>query len=489
MASDPSHARRRPQRRNTVSLQPTGSLKGSHVHVMGAGGIGMSAIAQLALAQGATVSGCDLRANAQTERLQRLGAAIHLGHDPDHITPETDLVVFSSAIRADNPELLHCRNTGVTALSRLDFLAQLMDGHEVIGVTGTHGKTTTTWLAAHLLITAGLDPTAMIGGVVASPILAGNVRLGSGPHFVAEIDESDGRMTAIHPHFSILLNIEREHLDHYGSLKKIRDTFAAYAAGTHPEGLLIACADDPHVMNVVTAAARRHVTFGFGPRAHVRASDVVPGPCRMSFTARGPDFVYENLQLEMPGRHNVLNALAVVVLSRALKLPEQVLRQSLASCPRVGRRFEIKWELGDIQCVDDYAHHPSEVRATLEAARAQPDASGRIVAVFQPHRYSRTARLMPEFATAFDAADQLIITPIYAADEAPIAGVSGKSLAAAIAKRGSVDVTYIRGRESIIRHLAAELQPGDVVITMGAGDIGSLGDALHERLETMRQAG
>lgn len=464
---------------------PAYEVRGKRIHFMGVAGIGMSAIARMAQDQGAIVSGCDLRANSETRRLEAQGVAVSLGHHGDHIVPDLDLVVRTSAIPAENGELMCAREKGVEVISRLRMLSRLMAGRESIAVAGAHGKTTTTWLAGNLLIHAGLDPTLMVGGVV--PPLKGNFRRGAGRHFVIEVDESDGLFTEIRPTWSILTNIDREHLDHYSGLEEICETFAIYVANTRPDGCVIACADDARVMDIVSASGRRTVTYALHAPGDIRAADVRLAEAACRFTARGPDFEYRDLCIEMPGEHNIQNALAVVALSRLLGIGEPILRESLARCPRVRRRFEIKWECAQVRLIDDYAHHPTEIIATLKAARRW--ARGRLIVVFQPHRYSRTLLLLEEFARAFNLADHLVVTSIYSANEPPLAGITGGTLASAAQRAGVRSVQFIPKRGRILEHLASFAKPGDTIITMGAGDIGSLGDALQERLETLSESG
>ncbi len=451
-------------------------VRGRRIHFMGVAGSGVSAIARIALERGAAVSGCDLRANAASEGLVAKGAVCYLGHSPRHLD-EVDLLVHSSAVPPDNPELAAAHEAGIEVLSRTRMLARLMEDHSCIAVAGSHGKTTTTCLVAHMLIAVGMDPTVMVGGMV--PTLAGNFREGESEWFVTEVDESDALLLEIRPRYSIVTNIDREHLDCYPDLDAIVKTFGEYLARTRPDGVIIACADDERLRALLAGAAVPVLTYGFSPAADVRGTNLVLGDTESRFDVVGPSLELPGVTLRLPGEHNVQNSLAVVALGFALGVPEADMRDSLLSSPRVERRLEAKWNSGGIRMLDDYAHHPTEVVVTLKAARGMT--KGRLIAVFQPHRYSRTVALLDDFARAFDGADQLVVTATSAANEPPRAGVTGSTLAEAVRRQGAVPVEYIPRRENIIEYLMAATREGDTILSLGAGDIGALGDELRGR--------
>ncbi len=456
------------------------SVKGRRIHFMGVAGIGMSAIAELAAERGALVSGCDLEANENSQRLSAAGIGFVLGHSPGHLADKPDLIVFSSAIPVDNPELAAARAAGIETISRSNMLARLMDDRRSIGVAGTHGKTTTTWLAAKLLLDAGLDPVVMVGGVV--PELGSNFRPGRGEWFVTEVDESDGLLLEIRPEVSLLLNIDRDHLEHYGSMKEIEKVFAEYAANTRPDGCIIGCGDDARVKRAIAAADREALTYGLGEGGGVRGFNVRLDGTGSTFDAFVGDRELRDLRLTLLGEHNVLNALAVVALAERLGIEEEPLRRALSGAGSVKRRMEKKGEAGGVSVYDDYGHHPTEVEATLKAAKLLVTGKGRLVVVFQPHRYSRTKHLRKEFGRCFGDADHLVITSIYSANELPIEGVSAAQIVEEVSRSGHPSVQYIPAWKSIVPHLLSVVGPGDVVLLLGAGDVWKLHDELLERI-------
>ena len=456
-------------------------VKGKHVHFMGIAGIGMSAIARIALERGAVVSGCDLKANSSSHGLVEKGAHCYLGHSPQHLNGGgIDLIVYSSAIPQENAELGLARERGIEVISRSNMLSRLMDDRTGIAVTGAHGKTTTTWLIANILINAGLDPTVMVGGVVAS--LDGNFRQGSSEWFVTEVDESDGMLLEISPTVSVITNIDREHLDHYSGIDEIVATFEEYVSRTRPGGTLVGCVDDARVAALLEKSGVETVTYGLGDGAQYRAEMQELTNCHAIFDVQAPGGGIEGLTLAMPGEHNVKNSLAAIAVARHIGIEDEIIRMSLLTCARVGRRFEIKSREGGVRIVDDYAHHPTEIAATVRAAR--PSTEGRLVVVFQPHRYTRTRALADEFGPAFVETDHVVVTSIYSANEPPVAGLTGAVVAESARKAGCGSVEYIPNRESIVEHLVSYLEPGDTVLTMGAGDIGTISGELSERLRS-----
>ena len=454
-------------------------VSGKHIHFMGIGGIGMSAIARIALERGAVITGCDLKANGPSSKLVDAGAVCYLGHSPTHLGHEpVDTLVYSSAIPQDNAELKAARENGIEVISRSNMLSRLMEDRAGIAITGAHGKTTTTWLIANILMNAGLDPTVMVGGVV--PTLEGNFREGAGDLFVTEVDESDGMLLEITPTYSVLTNVDAEHLDHYSGIEEIVETFAEYLSRTRPGGKVIGCVDDERVAGLLGDCGFETIGYGLGKSASLRAEMKELTNCHAAFDVRGFGGDLPELNLAMPGEHNVKNALAAIAVARIVGVEEEIIRMSLLTCPRVGRRFEIRSREAGIRIVDDYAHHPTEVAATIRAAR--PSTDRRLVVVFQPHRYTRTQALSREFGPAFLDTDHLVVTAIYSANEPPVAGLTGAVVAESAREAGCRSVEYIPNRESILDHLASILEPGDTVMTMGAGDIGTLGDELRERI-------
>jgi UDP-N-acetylmuramate--alanine ligase len=447
---------------------------------MGAAGIGMSAIAELAAGRGAIVSGCDLETNDNSQRLVAAGIEFRLGHGPEHLSAGVDLLVYSSAIPGDNPELVAAERAGIEIVSRSTMLARLMADRRSIGVAGTHGKTTTTWLAAKLLLEAGLDPAVMVGGVV--PELGSNYHPGQGEWFVTEVDESDGLLLEIKPEVSLLLNVDRDHLDHYSGIREIEKTFAEYAANTRESGAIIGCGDDPRVVKVTKSAGRPLVTYGLQSGVEVRGFNLRLDGTGSTFDAFAGDRELRDLRVTLLGEHNVVNALAVVALADRLGVEEGVLRRALAAAGSVRRRMERKGEAGGVMVYDDYGHHPTEIRATLAAAKLLVEGRGRLLVVFQPHRYSRTRQLRKEFGECFAGADHLVVTGIYSANESPIAGVSAAQIVEEVSAAGHPSVQYIPAQKSVVPHLLSVVGPGDMVLLLGAGDVWKLHRELLEQL-------
>ena len=437
----------------------------------------MSGIAELLLALGYQISGSDLASGATTGRLEKLGAQIGIGHDPA-LVEQADVVVISSAIGADNPEILEARRVGIPVIPRAEMLAELMRLQDGIAVAGTHGKTTTTSLIAHVLERAGLDPTVVVGGRIAVGDERTGARLGQGAFLVAEADESDGSFLRLSPVISVITNVEPEHLDHYGSEDALLDAFARFANLVPFFGLCVVCVDHPGVQELLPRLSRRRTTYGFSRQAEWRAGEPEFGPDVTRFAVHRRDLELGQLELPLAGRHNVLNAMAAIAVADEAGVDFETAAAALASFSGVDRRFETKGEEAGVRVIDDYGHHPTEIRATLDAARAIHKGRGRLVVVFQPHRYSRTRDLFEDFVAAFGDADLLILTEIYAASEAPIPGITGAVLAESIRERNDTEVRFRPELGSIAEELAGELQSGDWVITLGAGSITGLGDEL-----------
>jgi UDP-N-acetylmuramate--alanine ligase len=449
------------------------------LHFVGIGGIGMSGIAAVFLNQGYPVSGSDLAESDSTRHLASLGARISVGHRAEHVDGAR-VVVISSAVRADNPEVLEARLRRIPVIRRAEMLGELMRGKTGVAIAGTHGKTTTTSMLATILTAAGLDPTLVIGGKVDS--LGGNAKLGKGQYVVAEADESDGSFLHLPAAFAAVTNIDNDHLDHFGSLAEIENAFVDFLAKLPFYGRAVLCAEDPGIRRVLARVTKPFTTYGFAEEWDYSARAVKVEGMGSSFQiyARAQGRVLGEIRLHVPGDHNVLNALAAAVLALEMGLEFARVTEGLAEFRGVKRRFEVRWrdEAARQAIVDDYGHHPTEVAATLAAARAFWP--GRIVTVFQPHRYSRTLHCHDGFLTAFRHSDRVLITDIYAAGEDPIEGVSAQALAEAVqrvAPQGQ-GVQYAGSLENACREVVRALLPGDLVLCLGAGTITRLPDQL-----------
>ncbi len=447
------------------------------IHFVGIGGIGMSGIAEVLLNLGYRVSGSDLKESEVTRRLAALGGLIRQGHAASNVT-EGDVVVVSSAVRKDNPEVLEARARKIPVIPRAEMLAELMRLKYGVAIAGSHGKTTTTSMAAHLLAHAGLDPTAVVGGKVNA--FGSNAKLGKGEYMVVEADESDGSFLRIPPTIALVTNIDPEHLDHWKTTAALRQGFLDFVNRVPFYGLSILCIDHPTVQSLIPDLEKRFVTYGEAPQADYRAARIEVRAHRVAFDAFGHGRPLGRFEVGMVGRHNALNALAVVALGDEMGIPTDVTRGALAAFNGVQRRFTVRGEVGGVTVVDDYGHHPAEVKAVLRGAR---EAFGRrVVCVFQPHRYTRTRDLFQEFATAFNDADVLILSDIYAAGEEAIPGVTGEHLAEGIRAHGHRDITFVGHRPLLAAAARERVREGDLVITLGAGDVTAVGPELLEML-------
>jgi len=451
-----------------------------HLHFMGIGGAGMSGLAELLVHCGYTVTGCDVRRSAITDRLEALGVRVRIGHGVDHAS-STEAVVISSAIPIDNEELVAARDRGCQIIRRAELLGAVMTGTKGIAIAGTHGKSTTTTMIGAILEAAGWDPTVLVGGRIRGQ--DGNVRLGAGKWFVAEADEFDRSFLALEPDYAVITNIEPDHLDTYTSSDQVDAAFAQFAARVRDHGTLVLGIDDPGVRRLEPPTGLGVVTFGFSSNAEVRGSEIEPRQLDTRFEMRLPDGHRQDVEVSLPGRHNVLNALAAAAMGWSLGLEPEILAAGLSSVRGVERRFEIVYEDEDVMIVDDYAHHPTEVAATLASARTGWPGR-RLVAVFQPHLYSRTRDFASQFGIALADADVVFVTDVYPAREAPIAGVSGRLVCDAVKRAGADDVTYVENG-SVSDTVAARLTDGDLVVTLGAGDV----DRVARRLAEERRAG
>lgn len=453
------------------------------IHLVGIGGVGMAGIAEVLVNLGYRVSGSDLRENAATHRLRGLGASVAIGHDAANVGG-ADVVVVSTAVGADNPEVAVAHERRVPVVRRAEMLAELMRFRYGIAIAGTHGKTTTTSLVASVLAEGGLDPTFVVGGKVLS---AGtNARLGAGPYLVAEADESDASFLHLTPLISVVTNIDADHMDTYGGdFQRLRGTFAEFLQHLPFYGLAVLCLDDPVVREVAAEAGRPVLTYGIDSDADLRAEGLRYEGSGVRFQAvpRGePGF---EVHLNLPGRHNVLNALAAIAVARDLEISDAAIQRALRGFQGIGRRCQILGtvdsERGEVLLVDDYGHHPREIRATLEAVRgAWPQR--RLVVAFQPHRYTRTRDLLDDFAEVLSSVDALVLSEVYAAGEAPIAGADGRNLARAIRARGKVNPVFISAIGELADALQGILEDGDVLLTLGAGDIGHVAAGLARQL-------
>ncbi len=460
------------------------------LHFVGIGGVGMGGIAEVLLNLGYQVSGSDQAANALTERLQTLGASVYIGHAAAHVDNK-DVLVVSSAISADNPELVAAREQRIPVLPRAEMLAEIMRFRRGIAVAGTHGKTTTTSLVASVLAEGGLDPTYVIGGRLNSS--ASNARLGSSQWLVAEADESDASFMYLQPMISIITNVDVDHLSTYGGdFERLRQTFIEFLHHLPFYGLAIVCTDDEEACSLLGSITRPLLTYGIDSEADVRASNLCQREMQTHFDVRLPNGqILTDITLNLPGRHNVLNALAAIAVGYELGVKGYVMAHALHNFEGIGRRVQmcgqLHFEGGEATLIDDYGHHPREVAATLKAMRdAWP--TRRLVVVFQPHRYSRTRDLFEDFTQVLVEPDVLILSEVYPAGEAVIASADGRALARAVRNRGLVDPIFIEDIEKLADTLRSILHDGDIVLTLGAGNIGAVAAGLPHIFTSHEQA-
>ena len=456
--------------------------KVKRIHFVGIGGSGMSGIAEVFTNLGYTVTGSDLAENPAVRRLRQLGVKIVIGHAAGNVA-QADAVVVSSAVKADNPEVVQARESRIPVVPRAMMLAELMRFKQGIAIAGTHGKTTTTSLVAAVLAEAGLDPTLVIGGRLNS--IGANARLGKGEFLVAEADESDASFLYLQPVISVVTNIDADHMETYGQdFEKLKGTFVEFLGHLPFYGLAVVCKDDPNVRAIMSAVTRPMLTYGIESDADLRAQDIRWDQGRMRFTAVSVDGNAKPLDvmLNLPGLHNVLNALAVIAVGREVGAPDAAIAKALSEFQGVGRRFQRYGDIalaagGTFTLVDDYGHHPAEMAATLAAARgAFP--GRRIVLAFQPHRFTRTRDLFEDFVRVLSTADELVLADVYPAGEAPIVAADGRSLARAVRVAGKVEPVFVETSGEMRDAVLGRLRDGDVVITMGAGSIGHLAPEL-----------
>lgn len=447
------------------------------VHFIGIGGTGMSGLARILLDLGYRVSGSDIKASDVTEQLSDMGADIYIGHACENVG-NAGTVVVSTAIQNDNPEVKEAEKKGIPIIHRADVLARIMELRKSIAVAGAHGKTTTTSMIALVLEKNRLDPTVIVGGVLQN--IGGNAKLGQGSYLVAEADESDGSFLKLNPHLAVVTNIEDDHMDHYGTMENILKAFQEFMAKIPDDGLLILCADDDNVRQLLPLCNKPYITYGLQPGARYTARNVGNRGLFTYADIYDGENLLGRLSLNVPGRHNLSNALAAVVTGISIGLEFTEIAMALEEFRGVKRRFQLIGEVKNIQVVDDYAHHPTELRATLNAAR-QTDAK-RVVAVFQPHRYSRTKQLYEEFGKSFAEADVIVINEVYAAGEAPIPGINADLIIKAIEETEGRPVHYCATLDQTTAYLEEITKPGDLVLTLGAGNIWNVGVELVKRL-------
>ncbi|HYY45303.1 MAG TPA: UDP-N-acetylmuramate--L-alanine ligase [Actinomycetota bacterium] len=461
----------------SVREEVTGAklTRAGRVHFIGIGGAGMSAIAKVLIEQGVEVSGSDLKRSRAAVALEAMGARVHLGHAPSHVEG-AGIVVVSSAIHEGNAELQAARRAGVTIMTRGEALAHLLAGRRSIVVAGTHGKTTTTSMIVTVLASAGIDATYLVGAGINES--GTNARYGTSDIAVAESDESDGSFLLLSPHVAVVTNLEMDHVDFWRSQRDLEDAFERFMAATDEDGVIVVPGGGP-LSRMAAHSSRRTVTFG--EDGDVRIGALRPSPAGAAFTLMCGG-QQADVSLPVPGRHNATNALAAAAASLVVGIPLEEVAAGLSSYRGVERRFQMRGERSGVVVVDDYAHHPTEVKATLQAARSA--GFKRVLAVFQPHRYSRTAALAPDFGPAFEDADRIVVTEVYGAGEDPVPGVSGKLVADAVTSAlPGRPVAYLPHRDELIAYVASRARAGDGILTLGAGDITAAADEILDHLE------
>ena len=454
-------------------------FKPQHLHFTGIGGIGMSGIAEVLLNLGYEISGSDLKLSATTDRLASLGARINEGHAASNITG-AKAIVISSAVDPANPEVLEARRLNIPVIPRGELLAELMRLKYGIAIGGSHGKTTTTSMAATILSEAGLDPTVVVGGKVKS-MGGSNARVGRSDFLLVESDESDGSFLKLSPILAVITNIDREHLDHYASIEQIRAAFTEFVNKVPFYGAAIVCLDDENVQEIFPAINRRTISYGCSPQATLAITDATCGHFESRFSIRSQGIELGEFHLRVPGYHNVLNATAAIAVALELEVPLEKIRAALAEYSGVDRRFQVRGQVRGVTIIDDYGHHPTEIRATLAAARLCD--YRRVQVIFQPHRYTRTQALMDDFAKSFHQADAVYLLDIYAASEPAMDGVTSEVLADRMRDFGHRCVAYCGTMDRAVESVMAEVNDGDLVMTLGAGNVWQAGDKLLDRLK------
>jgi UDP-N-acetylmuramate--alanine ligase len=449
------------------------------IHFVGIGGIGMSGIAEVLLNSGYVVSGSDLQESEATRRLRSLGASVFVGHQEENLSGNPSVVVISTAVKYSNPEVLEARRRHIPVIPRAEMLAELMRMKYGVAVAGSHGKTTTTSLIAAVLSAAGLDPTMVIGGRV--HMLGTNAKMGQGEFLVAEADESDGSFLLLSPTIAVVTNIDREHMDFHQTMERLNDSFLTFMNQVPFYGLAVLCIDDANVHGLLPKVKKRFTTYGLSTEAEYSAENLKMTAAGVQFAVLRHGKLLGQLRLNLPGRHSATNALAAIAVAHELEIPFTRVVEGLGAFTGIHRRFEIKGEPKGILIIDDYGHHPAEIRATIGAIR---DSWNRpLTVIFQPHRFTRTRDLFDEFLTAFEGADRLVLTEIYPAGEDPISGITGEALYQAIKRKGHLDVEFVPDKNQIAQRLAERLNSGEIALSLGAGDIYKVGEALVEALK------
>ena len=455
------------------------------LHFVGIGGIGMSGIAEILIDQGFKIVGSDKAASDNTERLQSLGTKLYIGHDGKNVEPDVDVLVYSSAVAPDNPEIVEAQKRKIPVIRRAEMLAEVMRLKYGIGIAGTHGKTTTTSMVSLVLMEGGIDPTVIVGGRLHG--LAGsNARLGKGEFIVVEADEFDRSFLSITPTIAVLTTLETDHLDTYRDLDDIKSAFIQFASKVPFYGSVVLCLDEPALQDIMPKIKKKITTYGLNGQADLQAVDIVHKQNTSTFLVLLANKELGDVKIQIPGKHNVQNALAAIAVGLELKVPFEKIKTGVEKFTGVFRRWEVKAEVDGVTVVDDYAHHPTEIKATLAGAK-----SGwrrRVVCVFQPHLYSRTRDFYEDFGRAFFNANVLVVTDVYPAREEPIQGVSGELIANAAKALGHKSVHYVPDKKDIPDFLMKLKKPGDIIITMGAGDIWRFGEEFIKRLETTKKA-
>jgi len=453
--------------------------KKHRIHFVGIGGIGMSGIAEVLLNSGYVVTGSDLQESEATRRLRSLGAQIFVGHEEENLSGNPSVVVISTAVKYSNPEVLEARRRHIPVIPRAEMLAELMRMKYGVAVAGSHGKTTTTSMISAVLSTAGLDPTMVIGGRV--HMFGTNAKMGQGEFLVAEADESDGSFLLLSPTIAVVSNIDKEHMDFHQTMERLNESFLTFINNVPFYGLAVLCIDDANVRGLLPKVRKRFATYGLSAESDFSAQDLRMTAAGVEFAVLHHGKSLGDLRLHLPGRHSATNALAAVAVANELEIPFPRVTEALGAFTGIHRRFEMKGEPKGIMVIDDYGHHPTEIRATIGAIR---DSWKRpLTVVFQPHRYTRTRDLFDEFLTAFEGADRLVLTEIYPAGEDPISGITGEALYQAIKRKGHLDVEFVPDKNQIVAQLAEKLNGGEIALTLGAGDIYKVGEALVEALK------
>ncbi|MCP4724798.1 MAG: UDP-N-acetylmuramate--L-alanine ligase [bacterium] len=450
-----------------------------HIHFVGIGGAGMNGLAEIMNNLGYTVSGSDLIESGVTRKLRETGIDIYIGHKAKNIG-SADVVIFSAAVPQENPELVEARKKRIPIIRRAVMLAELMRLKHGICIAGTHGKTTTTSIIGQILTAGNLDPTIVVGGKLKS--LESHVRLGTGDFLVAEADEFNRSFLTLYPTFAVITTLEMEHSDTYEGLGKLQEAFIEFGSRVPFYGAVIACIDDPGVKEILPGIDRKIITYGTSKNAEYRPTDITFEKFESSFKVESNKRSLGYFSINLPGLHNIKNAVAAIAIGLELDIPVEIIRGALKDFAGVFRRFELKDEINDIMIVDDYAHHPTEVKASLNAARTGWK-DRQIIAVFQPHLYSRTRDFSEEFGASFGNADKVIITDIYPAREKPIPGITGAIIVDSAHKQGHSNVEFIPDKQNVIDYLSETAEPGDIVITLGAGDVWDISERLILKLK------